>query len=211
MSASSPISHAVVSSQETLSGPFKVTAATETDIWRKPPSHDVLNAPINYTHIADTTTLSSATATFYLDSKTWTKLYDQAGIFLYFPATKAWIKAGVEITDDRHTRFLSTVVTLGDASDWSIYPCPPITRFEEIVNSERKIEVRASADKTGGLKIEVKVQGGEWLVIREITGVFAGNQELEKEGVWVGGYAARPSKEGGDLEVRFDGLKFESK
>ena len=96
-------------------------AEPNTDIWRKPPSHDVFNAP----HTLDSSTefslpkFQSAHVTFSAD---WTSKFDQAGILLVINdnigGEPSWIKAGLE-----HFNGSPKVSFVGCDrwADWSVY------------------------------------------------------------------------------------------
>ncbi|KJZ71356.1 hypothetical protein HIM_09239 [Hirsutella minnesotensis 3608] len=104
------------------SSTFTLAADPDTDIWKKPPSHDVFTAPYRTLAKRPTRSFVSASLTF---SAPYAHQFDQAGLLLIFarpsaPGTpRKWLKAGVELFDGLPR--LSTVAC--DAwSDWSVAP-----------------------------------------------------------------------------------------
>ena len=85
---------------------FKLTTSASIDIWRKPPSLDVFNAPILYKPIL----ISSFRRARVTVSANWQTLYDQGGLVFIMPqadGSKKWIKSGIEYYKDEV--FVSTV------------------------------------------------------------------------------------------------------
>ncbi|KAK7746144.1 hypothetical protein SLS62_009523 [Diatrype stigma] len=90
------------------STPFTIQAQPATDIWKKPPSTNIFNAPIRRTSTGLLSKFRSARVTFWAD---WHERYDQGGLLLvprrrsssapppYDPAEPPaqWIKTGVEL------------------------------------------------------------------------------------------------------------------
>ena len=159
------------------------TPVHATDIWRKPPSLDVFNAPMIYKSIP----LSSFKHCAVTVSAPWTKLYDQGGLVFAFPSgsgtglghqkqVKKWIKTGIELY--KGEVFAGTVAA-DNWADWSL------------VSNEGSKELRVQMEKNeqeGTLWIYV-VGKGKKVPIREVTWAL---QEKGDE-VWVGVYAARPT------------------
>ncbi|KAI1310886.1 hypothetical protein F5Y03DRAFT_9012 [Xylaria venustula] len=107
--------------------PFTLQANPGTDIWRKPPTTNVWNAPISRTVTGQLNKFRSARVTFWAP---WTERYDQAGLLLVPrkassspPTTEAppekWLKTGIEYYHDQPQ--LSTV-GCDRFADWSIGP-----------------------------------------------------------------------------------------
>ncbi|RFU73319.1 hypothetical protein TARUN_8947, partial [Trichoderma arundinaceum] len=107
---------------------FTFSAPANTDVWKKPPSHDVFTAPpakpAPYHSLSKNPfpQFKSASITF---TTTYTHQYDQAGIILVFTkpsAPRKWIKAGVELFDAQSR--LSTVCC-DNWADWSVANASP--------------------------------------------------------------------------------------
>ncbi|KAJ6445291.1 hypothetical protein O9K51_00050 [Purpureocillium lavendulum] len=123
----------------TMKTPFAIAANPDTDVWKKPPSHDVFNAPYITHSRGHTKSFASASLTFTCPYGT---QFDQAGFLLVFhppsshlpfpanhiksptdtPAHRRWIKAGVELFDGAPR--LSTVCC-DNWADWSVASLPP--------------------------------------------------------------------------------------
>lgn len=172
---------------------FTITAPPGTDIWKKPPSTNAFNAPILH-HTIPVSSFAKARVAVTAD---WKHLYDQGGLILVLPqadGSKKWIKTGIEFVDGK--AMISTVVT-DRYADWSLQPLPQAGGNSVTVEMER-----------AGVSLWVYViQGVERRPIRKVAWVFEeGNVKGE---CWVGAYAAKPSQEGGDLEVTFGHLVVE--
>ncbi|KAF2628830.1 hypothetical protein BU25DRAFT_409856 [Macroventuria anomochaeta] len=186
--------------------PFTLSSPPGTDIWRKAPSHNAFNAPTHPSPLP-THKLSSfqrARLTFSLPPGTQLRQYDQAGLLLHLtkpgiPDEKTkWLKTGIEWYYSKP--YISTVGC--DAwADWSVVPIPSYTS-----NSSRPsatIEARREKDVLGkSLWVYwiIKREDGteERIPLREVNWFFA---EEEGWSVGVGGYVARPTKDGGDEEL----------
>ncbi|KND90127.1 Uncharacterized protein TOPH_05247 [Tolypocladium ophioglossoides CBS 100239] len=184
---------------------FRFSADANTDIWKKPPSHNVFTAPFRTHSRNSTTKFLSATLSF---TATYTLQFDQAGILLVFhnpesdtPATRKWIKAGIELFDGAPR--LSTVCC--DAwADWSVAPAP----CADDIRSGRK-SVTISVEREDGasgtsLWIHHVGDGGKKTPMREICWPFgeAAGEGWELE---VAAAVARPAKDTADkLEAGFD-------
>lgn len=174
--------------------PFTITAPSQTDIWRKPPSKDIFNAPHDLLACIPLARFSSARVTF---ASAWKLRYDQGGLLLHLTkagAADRWLKTGVEFYRDRP--YISTV-GCDVFADWSIYP---VDRDAD----EYTVEVRREGDENGmGLWV-YWVRNGEHLPVREVAWFFADEEGWD---VAVGAMACRPA--GSDdakddtLEVKF--------
>ncbi|UKZ54523.1 hypothetical protein TrVGV298_008331 [Trichoderma virens] len=96
---------------------FTFSAPADTDVWKKPPSHDVFTAPYKSLSKNAFPQFKSASITF---TSTYTHQFDQAGIVLVFTKPslpRKWIKAGVELFNGQPR--LSTVCC-DNWADWSV-------------------------------------------------------------------------------------------
>ena len=180
----------------TESGDLKLTAPPMTDIWRSPPAHDYLAAPIVYKSLK----ASAFRMARVRVSADWTKLYDQAGLVLVLPGTqpKKWVKAGTEMVDG--TPQISVVV----ADRWADWSMQPQTSESLTVLFERK--VKGDGGLETALGVSVVSNDGKVMPIRKVTWMFEEDQEI-----WIGVYAARPDYESSDaLEVNFSDLTIDS-
>lgn len=218
------------------SSAFAIETAPNTDIWKKPPSHDVFTGPSSSlllllfkaettnqqaapfrTHSKrPTSSFCSATLTF---AANYTLQYDQAGILLIFTdrhnpgASRKWIKAGIELYDG--VARLSTVCC--DAwADWSVAPVPD---ERDVAHGRRPITL--SIEKhidASGLSLwvyhVVDADGGRGktkIPMREVCWPFG---EAASEG-WeleVAAAVARPAKDTKDkFEAKFDHFDVEWK
>ncbi|KAI9793729.1 MAG: hypothetical protein M1816_007624 [Peltula sp. TS41687] len=180
--------------QPTSTGEVKLSAPPMTDIWRSPPAHDYLHAPIIYKSMK-ASAFRKARVTF---SAKWTELYDQAGLVLVRPGTepKKWVKAGTELEEGKPQ---ISVVAADRWSDWSLQPQ---TSESLTIEFERK----ANGDKLESSLWIYAVEANERRPIRKITWMFEEDQEI-----WIGVYAARPAHGVSDaLEVNFEGLTIDS-
>ncbi|KAI1122686.1 hypothetical protein F5Y10DRAFT_253445 [Nemania abortiva] len=109
------------------SSAFTLQANPGTDIWRKPPTTNIWNAPISRTTTGPLKKFRSARVTFWAP---WTERYDQAGLVLVprrastSPPTaeappEKWLKTGIEYYHDQPQ--LSTVCC-DRWADWSVSP-----------------------------------------------------------------------------------------
>ncbi len=182
------------------SSDFTISAGPSTDLWRKPPSTDVSNAP---TRLGQGFPLSQFRCARVTVSASWKQRYDQGGLLLMLTRGEQtkWLKTGIEFYNNAAQ--LSTVGC--DAwADWSIYP---------LSTTQATIEVAREFDDNGvALWIYEIVLDDDGKVkerkpVREVTWMFAEQDGWE---VQVGAYAARPAKEEDvdreTLEVSFRGL-----
>lgn len=194
--------------------PFNLSSPTGTDIWRKPPSHNAFSAP-TYPEKMPTypiSTFQRARLTFTLPSSSQLRQYDQAGLLLHLTKpgvpdnqTK-WIKTGIEFYYGK-----PYIATVGCDiwADWSLTPSSG-----EGERPTATMEARRERDDLGKslwvYAIEKSANGTEERrPLREVNWFFAEEEGWE---VGVGGYVARPTKEGGEelLEAEFGaGLEIE--
>ena len=79
--------------------PFTLLTPSDTDIWRKPPSRDVFNAP----HLLTSVHVSSFHRARVTVTADWVRQYDQGGLLFLPPqkgAFRPWIKSGIEFHDE---------------------------------------------------------------------------------------------------------------
>lgn len=200
--------------------PFNLSSPAGTDIWRKPPTHDVFDSPTNPSPLLKHSLKSfqRARLTFALPAASTLRQYDQAGLVLHFTKPGAekgtlkdkWLKTGIEWYYGKP--YISTVGT-DQWSDWSVVPLSSFAGNES--KPSATIEARREKDQLGkSLWIYHIVKDGqgkeiERVPLREINWVFADEEGWE---VGIGGYVARPTKEGGDasLESEFaEGVEVE--
>ncbi|PHH69273.1 hypothetical protein CDD82_7868 [Ophiocordyceps australis] len=104
---------------------FTITAKPNTDVWKKPPCHDVFTAPYKTHSTHATAAFCSASLTF---TAPYHHQYDQAGFLLIFhpppssPAARKWIKAGVEVYSGAPSL---SVVGCDAWADWSVADLAP--------------------------------------------------------------------------------------
>ncbi|KAG8685064.1 hypothetical protein FRC08_013322 [Ceratobasidium sp. 394] len=197
-----------------ISLPITIPALPGTDLWRKPPSTNSINAPA-YVVYHPLSTFRRAQVTV---SAQWDRLYDQGGLVLLLPgsshshssdltsdknntAHEAWVKTGIEMFDGKPN--VGTVATPPHGySDWSLVPTPPGTT-----------NITIEAARNGPSLYVYLIQRDQKTMIREITWVFSGSDPSAMLGVGV--YAARPTKAEGEadqgeaLPVHFEGLQIE--
>ncbi|KAM5342025.1 hypothetical protein ACJ41O_015056 [Fusarium nematophilum] len=188
--------------------PFTISAKPGGDIWKKPPSHDVFDAPSRTHSKAPLKTFVSVTISF---TTNYTNQYDQAGLLLTFTkpsAPRKWIKTGIEFFNN-HPR-LSTVCC--DAyADWSVASVPPAEEAA-IVSGEKSVTVRVEREKSDSgvcLWVYRIGEGGERTPLREICWVY-GDEGGEGWELEVGAAVARPDNSLTDeLEAKFDKVEVE--
>jgi regulation of enolase protein 1 (concanavalin A-like superfamily) len=187
--------------------PIKVAAPPGTDLWRKPPSHDVSNAPCYVTNFP-VANFQRARATI---SANWTRQYDQGGLVLFlpgWPSHKLWVKTGIEFYEG--APHVSTVAAR-DAADWSLLPVPA---GQTTVTLEIEREEVDAQKGTGSSLWVYLVQDGKRTATREVTWVFKEKGDMTGM-ISIGVYAARPTKKGQsdveDLVVKFEDLAIDRK
>ena len=173
-------------------GPFTIHTPAPTDIWRKPPSRDVFDAPVTYKSLP-ISTFKRARVTATGD---WKTLYDQGGLVLVLPPKKSssqkrWVKCGIEFYDGVPRM---SVVAADKWADWSLLP---LSGPDEAAG-RMTVEVERQQEKDGRwgsvLKIYlVEGERGSRMPIREITWVFHDLDETED--MWVGVFAAKPTRD----------------
>jgi regulation of enolase protein 1 (concanavalin A-like superfamily) len=171
---------------------FSITCPDQTDLWDKPPSTHSSNAPLIYT-TTSASALKSAAVT--VDGSEFVHLYDQGGLTIIInlqDGSRRWIKAGIEMLEGQvHI----SVVVKDRWADWGLRPLlkPDIP----------SVRIAAEPHEDGALWIYAVDDQGTKHPIREVT--WWGELEGDTE-VLVGPAAARPSKETGDLIVKFSNL-----
>jgi regulation of enolase protein 1 (concanavalin A-like superfamily) len=184
---------------------FNLSAPAGTDIWRKPPTTDVFNAPTHPSplHKFPLKSFQRARLTFLLPKESELRQYDQAGLLLHFTKEgekDKWIKTGIEFYQG--APYLSTVGT-DRWSDWSVVPLLSASGDQ---NNDRRpgatVEARREKDQLGKSLWVYGIEGEKESPLREVNWVFADEEGWE---VGVGGFVARPTKEGpeGLLEAEF--------
>lgn len=191
--------------------PFTLSAPVDTDIWRKPPSHNVLTAPTHPNPLPKypLKLFQRAKLTFTLPPGNQLRQYDQAGILLHLtkpglkPREDKWLKSGIEWYYGKP--YVSTVGA-DRWADWSITPLTPFAGNESrpTVTIEAKREKDVLGKSLWVYQIIEDEQGKEIerRPLREVNWVFADEEDWE---IGVGGMVARPTKEGGEelLEAEF--------
>ncbi|CCC07048.1 unnamed protein product [Sordaria macrospora k-hell] len=202
---------------------FTIHAVPGTDIWRKPPTTNIYNAPT----AAPRTTRSRGPLSSFLSARAsfsfpWRERYDQAGILLAFrPRSSSfpsetkeeipqkWIKTGIEFYQSAPQ--FSTVAT-DNWADWSVTPLTSPTDWTTIL-------VEKSGDKHGKslwvYRVVLDEKTGEEkerIALREICWVYG--LDGEAWDLEVVAMAARPEKnaEGGEelvVKVRGWEVKWE--
>ncbi|KAE8147206.1 hypothetical protein BDV25DRAFT_160825 [Aspergillus avenaceus] len=172
-----------------LPAEFTIKASAGTDIWSKPPSTEQFNAPILYKSIP----LKSFKRARVAFNALWKAKYDQGGLILVLNGAggvRKWVKTGIELTNNKP--HLSTV-TKDRFADWSLQPVPS-------GGGAATLEIVKEPDNSLWIYL---VEGVQKNPLREITWFF---EEQDVQDLWVGLYAAKPSKEGQDLVVNFGHL-----
>ncbi|KAG6007684.1 hypothetical protein E4U21_005644 [Claviceps maximensis] len=178
--------------------PLIFAAEPNTDIWKKPPTHDVFSAPHRPHSKGPSLKFISATLTFIA---TYTHQFDQAGILFTYTkdSHRKWIKTGVELFNDAPR--LSTVCT-DNWSDWSVADAPDAHAIRTGCKPVT-ITVERMDDELGLSLWVYHVDGSEKTPLREITwpfGTAGEGWELE-----VSAAIARPYKDTQDkLEAKFE-------
>ncbi|KAF9741308.1 hypothetical protein PMIN07_005890 [Paraphaeosphaeria minitans] len=190
--------------------PFNLSSPAGKDIWRKPPSHNVIDAPTYPSPLPqyDLNFFQSARLTFSLPPGKDLRQYDQAGLLLSFTRDGAplgsgkdkWLKTGIEWYYGKP--YLSTV-GCDNWADWSIAP------LQEFAGNESRptatLEMKRERDQLGKSLWVYQIiedENGkevERRPLREANWIFALDEEGWKVGV--GGAVARPNKEGGEEEL----------
>ncbi|WYZ35315.1 hypothetical protein EsH8_I_001591 [Colletotrichum jinshuiense] len=178
---------------------FTLSAPPDTDVWKKPPSHNVYNAPIKAHPTKSLSQFKSAKVTFSAD---WTEQYDQGGLIFTFDSLSGreqrWIKTGLEYYNG--TKQLSTVAC-DRWADWSV---TPLASFED----SKTITVLVEQGRDGLGKsfwVYYVKQDGTKEPLREICWVYGDDDASGKDwNLTVGALVARPAKETKEsLEVQF--------
>ncbi|OHX00167.1 hypothetical protein CSPAE12_01084 [Colletotrichum incanum] len=178
---------------------FTLFASPDTDVWKKPPSHNVYSAPTKAVPTKSLSQFKSAKITFSAD---WSEQYDQGGLILTFDSLsgreRRWIKTGLEYYNG--TQQISTV-SCHSWADWSIVP---LTAFEDTKTITVLVE-KVHDDLGLGLWIYYVKQDGTKEPLREVCWVYGDDDASGTDwNLTVGALAARPAKDAkSDLEVQF--------
>ena len=197
-----------------------LTASPGTDIWRKPPDTDILNAPTHPSPLLFQPLRSFRRARLTLTLPPISSLarYDQAGLLLHLrrtptpstatEATEAtnaapdkWLKTGVEFANG--VPWLSTVAC-DNWADWSVTPLPAAAAAAPVtatVEARREIDAHGTSLWVYALELDSEEAMVKRTPLREVAWFFAAEEGWE---VGVGAYAARPghAREGLRAEVR---------
>ncbi|KAK4125758.1 hypothetical protein N657DRAFT_678812 [Parathielavia appendiculata] len=200
---------------------FTITAAPGTDIWRKPPTTDVFNAPTALPPAGPTPLRTSGPLASFRSARlsfnfTPEEQYDQGGILLSFRRSTdtsnnntppKWIKSGIEYYNSLPR--LSTVAC-DSWADWSVAPHHRDGGKGQPTGwTTIQVEKDKDGNGTGLWVYAVVEETGEKIPLREICWVF-GLDRLEEWTVEVHAMAARPGRERGveeGLVVEFAGLE----
>ncbi|KAF3069458.1 Uncharacterized protein CFAM422_007340 [Trichoderma lentiforme] len=178
---------------------FTFSAPADTDVWKKPPSHDVFTAPYKSLSKNPFPQFKSASITF---TATYTHQFDQAGIVLIFTKPslpRKWIKAGVEHFNGQPR--LSTVCC-DNWADWSVADAASASEIQTGRKAVTILVERLDAHDGSCLWV-YRVDGEEKVPMREINWPYGdnGGQGWELE---IGALIARPAKDTTDsLEAKF--------
>lgn len=171
---------------------FTLSAPAPTDLWRKPPAHNVTNAPT----ITQCIPLASFKSLRVTVSANWERQYDQGGLIIAAPDNTYWIKAGIEFFNGQPC--VASVAT-ESSSDWSLAPglAPNGTATFEF------------APVKGALWLYLIQDDGERIPLREVTWFLAKQPDVVAS---VGVYCCRPTAKDGDdseLVVQFTNFALE--
>ncbi|ROT36676.1 hypothetical protein SODALDRAFT_204714 [Sodiomyces alkalinus F11] len=184
---------------------FTLSAKPGTDIWRKPPTTDVFNAPTKLRSTKPLSAFHSASVTF---SGKWTEQYDQAGLVLVLQprhssntTPQKWLKTGVELYNG--VPQVSTVAC-DRYADWSVSPLAALGPLDHNVT----VTIEREEDHNGhsAWVYYVHPESGERKPLREVCwfSVEEGHGEWDLS---VGAYVARPATNVTDsLTVEFSDL-----
>ncbi|EHK49240.1 uncharacterized protein TrAtP1_000138 [Trichoderma atroviride] len=186
----------------TTGSSFTFSSPANTDVWKKPPSHDVFTAPYHSLSKNPFSQFQSASLTF---TTTYTHQFDQAGLILVLTkpsspsVARKWIKTGVELFDNQSR--LSTVCC-DNWADWSVANA---SSAEDIKAGRKAVTILVERlDAHDGSCLWVyRVDGETKVPMREICWPYGedGGKGWELE---IGALVARPTKDTEDeLEVKF--------
>lgn len=193
--------------ETTLSaGALRLKATAPTDLWRKPPTIDIHNAPMMLMTIPFTS-FHRARVTVHAE---WTRQFDQGGLVLIIPKSPygfpehktIWVKAGIEFFEGEAQ---VSVVSANDAADWSL--APGLAKSEP-GNGSTTIEFEREQSSTT-LWVSAIDDKGNRRRLREVTWLFSSTVTGE---IQVGVFAARPTLDSNEedaenkeaLEVHFN-------
>ncbi|TKA74784.1 hypothetical protein B0A49_05639 [Cryomyces minteri] len=162
-------------------GYFTLRASPNTDLWRKPPSHDTSTAPILYTALRQPFCVAEVTV-----AANWALEWDQAGLCIFAglppgrnavehlwpystpaPASK-WVKAGLEFSNN--TCRATSVCATNEGADWSLASLPSY--------HAHRLDLRIKLERIGyALWISYEDDLLGWSKIREVTWFFWGVED----------------------------------
>lgn len=198
---------------------FQVSCAANTDVWKKPPTHDVFTGKLSSRpiligqltqtapyHVHSKKALNSFRSTTLTFHAKYTLQFDQAGIlFIITHPTKPrkWIKAGIEFFDGKPR--LSTVCC-DRWADWSVASLEDASRAADIENGKETVTILIEKEigETGHCLWAYHVDGDKKVPMREIAWVF-GEDFGEGWDLEVAAAVARPAKTAdGEFVADFD-------
>ncbi|KAL6918722.1 hypothetical protein ACHAP8_008654 [Fusarium lateritium] len=170
--------------------PFTISAGPNTDIWRKPPSEILENAPLHGSTTVSLPKFISASVTF---SAKYTCRFDQVGLAVILrhpasPSTK-WIKLGIEYFDEEPRPSVSC------CDNWADWCAASLPASMVAAVTEGSQSVTFSLEKNeGALWVFFHDLNGRKFALREITWVY-GLDDLDNWEAEIGAMAARPNTE----------------
>ncbi|KFA65929.1 hypothetical protein S40285_02367 [Stachybotrys chlorohalonatus IBT 40285] len=181
---------------------FTVTAEPGTDVWRKPPSIDVFNAPTHNHSKGPMSTLLSGNLSFTAPYNT---QYDQVGLLFTIAKPSAakpqWIKAGIEFYNDLPRL---SVVCCESWADWSVADVGP-DAAPKIQAGKQGVTIafeKVVSKNSGGVSLWIYYVDGETRTpLREVGWFFAEDGEVD-----VSAFAARDKKGTEPLVASFWGF-----
>jgi regulation of enolase protein 1 (concanavalin A-like superfamily) len=200
----------------TYDQPITIHARPKTDLWRKPPSIDVDNAPTQLiTTPININRFHSARVTI---SANWNTLYDQGGLILFNSDgdSTTWMKAGIEFFGGKP--FVGSVVT-SQWSDWALVPLGKEKGGKVTIQVERQVKEGKKldslwvyiVDEETGRKVEVRQT--TWWFRHDILDQKISNLTSDNRCLYIGVYAARPTVPAGEgreheeLAVKLEGFE----
>ncbi|KAL9110328.1 MAG: hypothetical protein Q9227_005059 [Pyrenula ochraceoflavens] len=173
---------------------FQIQGPPKTDLYEKPPSIHVFNAPLFY----QSTCVSGFKKASVSLSGEWKYQYDQGGLVIIAnkgDGSRNWVKAGVELVDQQPRL---SIMAKDRWSDWSLHP---------VSCDSGRAHVVFEKGTDGSLRVQHVTPQATVELARKIT--WWADLPLETE-LWVGVYAARPyEKDNDNLIVNFEHLSID--